>query len=289
MKKFFLFAVSLLVAVSCDMTVRPHDGNGTKIPISIDVVPETKVTDNAFESGDRIGLFVVNTGESGLQVSGNYVDNMGFSFVDNKWTPDEEIYWKDSSTPADFYVYFPYSESVESIDSYKFTVNSDQSVEGGYESSEFLWGKRENVSPTESAVGINVRHLMSNLVIYLEPGKGFEKADLEGASVKVCGIAPSAIINLETGSVVSSDVPVEITPKSESGYYRALIVPQNVVDKPLIKVTVDGIVYTLNSSINFESGKQYKCTVKVSKMSNGINIGIDGWETDGVDYGGEAN
>ena len=37
-----------------------------------------------------------------------------------------------------------------------------------------------------------------------------------------------------------------------------------------------------------KSGHRYTIPVTVSKTSNGINVGIDGWIDDGLDYGGVA-
>lgn len=288
MKRTLLTAVAFMAAVmSCKRTDVIH-GN-YRIPITLDIMPETKVSDNAFDPNDRIGLFVVNDGDSGLAVSGNHVDNMGFTFSEGKWIPDKEIYWKDSDTQSDFYVYYPYSETVESIDDYRFTIASDQSSEDKYKSCEFLWGRKDNVDPTESAVGITARHLMSNLVIVLKPGNGFSEADLQDAEVRICGTVQTAKIDLSTGAVSATGVPTEIIPKNEDGYFRALVVPQNITGRPLVKVIIGETVYSLDSTINFESGKQHRCTVNVNKMSNGINIGIDGWVTDDVDYGGDAN
>lgn len=259
----------------------------TKIPINLSMTI-SRATDSAFDDNDKVGLYVVNVGENELSTSGNYIDNMGFTYNNNKWTPDKEIYWKDAKTAANFYVYYPYDASQSSISDYKFKIVSDQSTTEKYKSCEFLWGKKENITPTESAVSITTKHLMSNLVIYLTAGDGYTDEDLENAEIKICSVAPTAKINLADGNIVAIDAPVEITPNAESDYYRALIVPQTIENATLIKVTIDDNTYTLTTSIDFESGKQHKCTVKVSKMTNGINVGIDGWTTDDVDYGGEA-
>ena len=45
----------------------------------------------------------------------------------------------------------------------------------------------------------------------------------------------------------------------------------------------------MKQTITFAPNKQHTCTVTVNKTSEGINIGISDWETDGNDYGGTIN
>ena len=57
-------------------------------------------------------------------------------------------------------------------------------------------------------------------------------------------------------------------------------------DGNIIKVTIGSDTYTLNQTVTFESNKQYKCTLKVNRISEGVNIGIGGWEASDTDFGG---
>ena len=77
-----------------------------------------------------------------------------------------------------------------------------------------------------------------------------------------------------------------VAPYKESSYWRAYIVPQDVVGAELVKVTVGEKTYTLNQTVSFESNKQYKCTITVNRVSEGVNIGIGGWEKGEIDFGG---
>jgi hypothetical protein len=74
-------------------------------------------------------------------------------------------------------------------------------------------------------------------------------------------------------------------PYKENSYWRALVVPQDVVGTELIKVTVGDREYTLVQTVSFQSNKQHKCTVVIKRIGEGVNIGIEGWETDDTDYG----
>lgn len=295
MKKVFLFSVmlcALLIGCSEDsegdvLKPAPPTTEIAKIPISIST-QITRATDTNFERDDEVGIYVVNySGETAgtLAASGNHVDNMRFTYSGN-WTPDQEIFWKDDKTKADFYSYYPYTASISNITAIPVSVNSDQSTEATYKASDFLWGKTEGVTPTESSVKIDVKHLMSNLIIKLVPGDGYKTEDFNVAEIEVCGLKTNATVNLATGAITATGVSADITPINETTQYRALVIPQSVTNSDLIRITIEDNSYLLKQSINFAPNKQYTSTITINKTSQGINIGIGDWEEDDNDYGG---
>ena len=288
MKKLFLLAAVFAAMVSCSENLEntPATPATDKLPINISTTL-TRATDSAFEQGDKVGIFVVNEPNS-LATSGNHVDNMGFTYS-SKWTPDTPIYWLDQTTKADFYCYYPYAEAA-STTAHSFATKADQSSLANYKASEFLWGKTTGVTPTEEAVNITTNHTFSNALVILKPGDGFTEATLAAAtkSVKICGVKTGATINLATGVATANGNATEVTPYLDGAQYRALIVPQATAEGALIVVTVDGVDYTLSRSMTFKANKQHKFTVTLNKVSNGVNVGIGGWETDEEDYGGSA-
>ena len=136
------------------------DGQGQRITLSgeIEQVAVTRVNDSGFCDDDEIGVYIVdyqgnNPGD--LQTSGNRGTNVRHTFDEagNQWESAYDIYWKDGQTHIDVYGYYPYG-SPEDVNAYTFEVQKDQSTEttsngmGGYEASDFLWGKATNVAPT---------------------------------------------------------------------------------------------------------------------------------------------
>lgn len=295
--KWAAVAAMAVAAVACSKkpVEKPEEpvDDQVRIPINISMGVWTKVTDVAYEKGDQTGIYVVNNTESGesgtLVSSGNYVDNMRFTYAEY-WTPDTEIYWADKTTKADFYCYFPYGAPTD-VTAHPFSVQADQSVLGSYKASEFLWGKATGVSPTAEAVPIITNRSMSNMLIYLKPGNGFTEETFAAASksVRICNVKTDATIDLRTGVATATGSNTEVVPYNEGGYYRALIVPQTVADGlNLITVTVDDVEYTFAKGFTFESNVQHKFTITVNKSSNGVDITIGGWESDGEDHGGSA-
>lgn len=269
----------------------PDPDSEDKIEISINPSISVRATEYGFETNDKIGLFVVNYNGStpgNLLNSGNHVDNMRFTYS-GVWTPDSPIYWKDKTTHADFYLYYPYS-AVSNTTAYPFTVKADQSAETNYKASDMLVGKATNVAPTAEAISIPINHVMSRMNIQLEPGNGFTKESLASAniSVKVDGLKNGSTVNLATGAVTATGNATAMKPYKVDGVYKAIVVPQTVAETNLITVTVDGRDFTFKKGFTFEAGKSHNFTVTLSKTSNGINVNINPWNEDGTDNGGTA-
>ena len=296
MKKLFLFALVAMMLCSCSKSGNnekiPLPVKPTEIPINVSMGVWTRATDTSYESGDKVGIYVINYDGSTagtLQSSGNHVDNMRFSYT-TKWTPDTEIYWKDQTTKADFYCYYPYGSPAD-ISAYAFTTKADQSKLADYKASEFLWGKATGITPTANAVPIITNRSMCNMLIYVVAGEGFTAETLAAAnkSVKISSVKTSATVDLRTGVATATGSAAEVIPYNEGEYYRALIVPQTVADgSNLITVTVDGVDYTLAKGFTFKANTQHKFTVTVNKSSGGVDIGIGDWEIDDTDNGGAA-
>lgn len=271
-----------------------------RIPIGIST-SITRVTETAFESGDQIGLYVVNRNDDGsqndLKPSGNYVDNMRYTYSYNTWTPDETVYWKDDKTCADFYLYYPYQAAHANENPMVFKVEADQSKVNSYKNSDVIIGSTLNVAPSQTTVYIASKHVMSRVVIALKPGEGFTDASLAASDVKVTLNIPavSANIDLATGEVEpimnydgESLTMTPMTPYKDGNVYRVIVVPQEVAQTNLIKVNVGGSDFLFSKDFNFESGKSYTFNVTITKESSGLNATITGWDSDGVDYGGTA-
>ena len=303
-KPVFLIAFALLVACTSGGNDDPDDPDvpptptepdkpAAKIPINIGTTI-SRATDTAFESGDRMGLYVVNRKADGsmaqLKPSGNHVDNMLYTYT-TTWNSDKTIYWADDETHADFYMYYPYTQTVASVSAMPFGVSADQSSLDAYKSSDLIAGSTLDVKPTASTVNIAARHLMSQAEIVLKAGTGFSAASLAASevSVKMNNLATSATVDLATSTVSANGSVRSLTPYKDGGVYRAFVVPQTATSGSLVTVTVDGQDYNLSKTVTFVSGKRHTLTVTLSKMGGGLNVSIVGWESDGIDYGGVAS
>ena len=296
MKKLFLLIATASLMFSCSQEeVIPEI---EKIPINISVGQQTRANDTTYENGDEVGIYVVNyNGATAgtLATSGNQVDNAQFTFDGSKWSPENSIYWKDKSTAADFYAYYPYSESTN-ISAHPFSVQANQSSEDAFWASDFLWGKTTKVSPTKNAVPIVTNHSLSRILVDIKPGNGFTAESWAAAtkSVKICDVKTSATIDLSTGIATATGNNCEIIPlaAAETGTtlsYQAMMIPQVVADNSkLVVVTVDGVDYVYRKGFTFKANTQHKFTITVNKNGSSVDVTIGEWTTETIPNEGTA-
>lgn len=288
------------------------------VAISLDgsIVQEaTKVNAGGFETGDGLGLYAVNYTDNNqapgtLLVEGNQADHVKYVFDEGawKWTPVRGVYYKDVNTNVDLYVFYPHAEP-DAIEDWNFEVKKDQSsaktstVLGGYEASDFLWAKAENIAPTEAKIKVKLEHKMACAEVVLEQGDGFEAGDFQRIekTVLATGTTRKASINLATGSVTpigSAQATGIVTSLQTDGSFRAIVVPQTVAaGTPLFSITLDGIAYKFSKDTDFsyESGKVSRFTIKVDRKSPAgeyelslSDCQIVPWSEDRNTYEGEA-
>lgn len=190
----------------------------------------------------------------------------------------------------DFYAYYPYIEDLTNARSIVFSVKTDQSNEADYWASDFLWGKRTDVSPTTDAVSIEMKHLFSNILIYLVAGEGISEEELAAADVdiKICNVWRSAYISTATGNINDYSTNCDIKPWNTGEYYRAILPPQKVSgSKKLLSVKINGKEYSYYTDVELKSNTKHKITVKFNATEkDNVVFSIKEWEEDGVDYGG---
>ena len=264
------------------------EGSGIEISLdgSIKQVA-TKATAEGFETGDALGLYAVNY-ENGNQTpgtllaEGNQADHVKyiFNFENWQWTPVKKVYYKDVNTNVDLYVFYPHAEP-ESIEAYNFEVQKDQSKAktqtalGGYEASDFLWAKVENVAPTEGKIKVQLDHKMAGIHVVLAEGTGFEEGEfaLIAKSVLATGVTRKASINMATGAVIpvgdAQATGIVMCPQTD-GSFRAVVAPQTVAAQTsLFSITVEGLTYKFRKDADFtyEAGKVNKFTIKINRKT----------------------
>ena len=293
-KALFLTVLAASALVSCENTPIDPEVNVGKLPISISPSAMTRVTDSSYEANDEVGLYVVNHDglkAGSLTASGNHVDNARFTFSGNAWTPENEIFWIDNTTKADFYAYHPYVQEISDTDALTFTVARDQSELEEYKASDFMWGKASAVAPTASPVAITTNHVMSNLVIYIENGEGFTDEEFAAAeiSVKIDNIKYNSTIDLSTGIATATGATGEIIPYKESDHYRALVVPQTVgAGTEFVIITVNGNEYAFKQAITLTGNTRHKMTITIEKdkLSSSAVFNVGPWEEEATEYSG---
>lgn len=267
----------------------------------------TKVNAAGFEDGDALGLYAVNYTDANqtpgtLLVEGNQADHVKYVFNESawQWTPVRPVYYKDVNTNVDLYVFYPHAEP-DAVDAWNFEVQKDQSTArsqsalGGYEASDFLWAKAENVAPTEAKIKVQLQHKMAGAEVILQQGEGFAEGEFENLEryVLATGTTRKASINLSTGSVTpvggAQATGIVMCPQV-GGSFRAIVVPQTVAaETSLFSITLGGVPYSFKKDAEFtyEAGKVSTFTIKVNrKVPSGeyelelADVRISPWKED---------
>lgn len=309
----YLLAAGAMLLTGCsddffgDKTEQ-HDSNRIQLSSDIDQLAVTRVNDNGFCNGDVMGVYIVDyegNKPGTLKVNGNRGDNVRHTFDEPnyKWSSAYDLFWKDKHTHIDVYGYYPFANP-ESIEDYQFEVQKDQSKAtengemGGYEASDFLWGKVSDVAPTTSVIRLPMAHRMSNARVTLIQGSGFaegEWANLEKI-VLTANVARKASINLSTGDIKTASA-VESTmtiPSRTNDEWRTIVVPQTVAaGTTLFSITIGGVPYkfTKNEAFTYVSGKMMNFGIKVDKQTGSgaykltlVSESITPWENDLVSH-----
>lgn len=313
----YLLAAGAMLLTGCsddffgDKTEQ-HDSNRIQLSGDIDQLAVTRVNDNGFCNGDVMGVYIVDyegNKPGTLKVNGNRGDNVRHTFDEPnyKWNSAYDLFWKDKHTHIDVYGYYPFANP-ESIEDYQFEVQKDQSKAtkngemGGYEASDFLWGKVSDVAPTTSVIRLPMAHRMSNARVTLIQGSGFaegEWANLEKI-VLTANVARKASINLSTGEIKTAGA-VESTmtiPSRTNDEWRTIVVPQTVAaGTTLFSITIGGVPYkfTKNEAFTYVSGKMMNFGIKVDKQTGSgaykltlVSESITPWENDLVSHDATA-
>lgn len=261
----------------------------------------TKVSDNAFEASDRIGIYVTDYADIDtpmpLQISGNRANNIALSFDGSVWSSECSVYWGGGK--SDVYAYYPYIAEMQDVDSQPFEVATDQTGEG-YWGSDILWSKAEGVRQTDGDVSLQMRHLMSELVVKIVAGEDYVGSLPDDASVLLHSTVTGARLDLSRGSVSKDPysgvntikmkkLGFRVSDGVEAVVYEAIVVPQMIESiVPLLEINSKSVSYLLEDSFNFRPGVTYAYTATLNTSTTAIKVDIGCELEDWNSTGGES-
>lgn len=287
MKKVRFMQMAMLMAVmtftacqNSDVDDLDNSKSGQR-EIVLDIVHPngnvTRATETAFEKSDQIGVYVT-AADASLQLGGNEVNNALFTYNGSTWTANKKVYWNDGK--HNVYAYYPYSESVNDVEDYSFSVQEDQSTTKNYTLSDFLWASATDVTASASAVKMQFAHKLSCVVVKLVKGDNFEGNIPSDAEVYIYSTVAKASANLSTGDVSKDNYAGTSTIRclqKSATEYNAIVVPQNITSRrPLVEVIVGGVSYLMEGKISLKPGMRHTITVTLDKNPEKVKIDIGG-------------
>lgn len=289
MKRIFIPLLAVLAAAACQEGTLDQQQPLADGEMSFDVRtpgPQTKVTSEAFEESDVIGLYVTDYVNDDipmpLQISGNRANNLPVTYDGAVWTPEKKIWWGEGK--SDVYAYYPYMD-ISDVESQDFEVAADQTL-GGYEASDLLWAKAEGVRQTDGPVNLQMKHLMSKLTVKIVAGEDYVGSLPSDASVLLHSTVTGARIDLSKGSVSKDpysgvrsikmkNLGIRTFEGTDAVVYEAVVVPQMLeTSVPLLEINSKSVSYLLEDSFNFRPGVAYTYTVTLNTSTTAIKVEI---------------
>lgn len=195
---------------------------------------KTRATDVNFETGDRIGIFVVKRSDPDiqgtLQPSGNYADNKLYIINSSgKLEPRSEsdkIYLLPGDV-YDCYAIYPYQQ-IEST-KHPITIPTDQSIKEDYQKSDLMFAKTLGIKNIYSSIDLSFRHLMALVEVHLK-----KEPDLFISKIELVNCKRKASLDLASGTLKDVNFQGKIKmhkfAENDSYYtFRAIIPEQTFI------------------------------------------------------------
>ena len=260
-----MLAGGLLVSCGKDDTV----GNTTSLPEGM--YPLKLTAEVAQQPQTRAGGKETWTGgeEIGVTVEG-YIGGMPKTYVmdaSGNAVPKDDanaIYWKNTAEARITAWTPPYINGSPDVDI------SDQS--GGYAAFDILYASA--VGRYGQTINLRFNHRMAKMEITLAADEGVTEEEVEGATVTLLGDSEAYFSCGMVGAADQSDGEIKPYHDAATKKYEAVVVPQDMTGKPLIRIAVGSDVFTYtpdtDAAGNLKSGKRYAYTITVK--ANGINV-----------------
>ena len=188
----------------------------------------------------------------------------------------DAIYWQNTAE-SQITAWYPSEDDDFFID--------DQSK--GYAEFDFLRATAKG--RYNQPVNLSFKHLMAKIEVTLIAGKGITKEEITAANVTIFGARIARFYDGEVDEYDGSSFQITPYYNATSQRYEAVVVPRNMKDKLLIRVSLGGKYFfytpTAESVGNLEAGKLYHYAITVK--ADGIEV--QATEGGSRSNGGEEN
>ena len=270
------------------------------IPINFSIkIKETatKVSENAFEAGDEVGVYGILTGN---QINDErYIDNLLLKCTTgNNLIPEKPVFYPEGDATLDFIAYHPYQPNAISPNSstIPISIHSDQSNSSNRSSSDFMTAVTEKVSNSNSSVSLEFHHRLTKLKISLLPGENEDIDEMLAANPRIIAsnFYTQANYDFTTEEFSQFDHIADIISAGEwkktegklSGK-EFIFIPQDIDNTQSFQMEWNGRIYTcpMPPIDRLESNKQYELEINAEETESleleGVVATIKDWE-DGI-------
>ena len=270
MKRYFTIALAALAFAACQQTVEPQ-----MVPGKIQVEPIiTKATEVNFENGDRIGLTIKVNG-----AAENYASNECMTYASDVFTGDLEWY-ADIYTPADFHAYYPYNETGAPV---SYFQHEDQSE--GIADADFMMAAKKGVLPSQNAVAMVFKHIMTKLVINIDNQSGAEVEKVEVLSSTLgVDLDYENMALLPCSGALPAVCPQTTAYEAVSGKtWQMIMIPQTAPLELYVTLSNHTVIRQALVNTTYKSGGQYTINARIlpDDMIVSASGEIENWTDEG--------
>ena len=224
-----LFALALLASamVSCNTEDTASTTANGKVAVQFTggISVDTRAAGQAWADGDKIGIFMIEAGKTlSADVIKEGVDNVCYqtsgSSAFSPISGGKTIFFPIDGD-VDFYSYYPQT----TVNDYKVALNMANQT--SQEAIDFMYAKKTGCNKATPQVDLKFNHMLSKLVLNVQPGNGLTQDDLNKLKVTIKDQNTTATFNLADGVISGEGNPANIQMKTVivGKKYEAILLP----------------------------------------------------------------
>ena len=279
-----LFALALLAGamVSCNTEDTASTTANGKVAVQFTggISVDTRAAGQAWADGDKIGIFMIEAGKTlSADVIKEGVDNVCYqsngSIAFSPVSGGKTVFFPIDGD-VDFYSYYPQT----TVNDYKVALNMANQT--SQEAIDFMYAKKTGCNKATPQVDLKFNHMLSNLVLNVQPGNGLTEDDLNKLKVTIKDQNTTATFNLADGVISGEGNPANIQMKTVKvgKKYEAILLPTKSTTRE-IEFDLDNghdapFVWTMATDL--KGGNLYNyTTVKLTRTGVELSGTIKPW------------
>ena len=282
MTKLFVLALLAGAMVSCNTEDTASTTANGKVAVQFTggISVDTRAAGQAWADGDKIGIFMIEAGKTlSADVIKEGVDNVCYqtsgSSAFSPISGGKTIFFPIDGD-VDFYSYYPQT----TVNDYKVALNMANQT--SQEAIDFMYAKKTGCNKATPQVDLKFNHMLSNLVLNVQPGNGLTEDDLNKLKVTIKDQNTTATFNLADGVISGEGNPANIQMKTVKvgKKYEAILLPTKSTTRE-IEFDLDNghdapFVWTMATDL--KGGNLYNyTTVKLTRTGVELSGTIKPW------------
>ena len=282
MTKLFVLALLAGAMVSCNTEDTASTTANGKVAVQFTggISVDTRAADQAWADGDKIGIFMIEAGKTlSADAIREGVDNVCYqtsgSSAFSPISGGKTIFFPIDGD-VDFYSYYPQT----TVNDYKVALNMANQT--SQEAIDFMYAKKTGCNKATPQVDLKFNHMLSKLVLNVQPGNGLTQDDLKKLTVTIKDQNTKATFNLADGTISGEGNPDNIQMKAVQvgKIYEAILLPTASTIREIVFDLNNGydapFVWKMDSEL--KGGNMYNyTTVKLTRSTVEMTGTIESW------------